>query len=313
MEDKKKLEEKRMATLKNFVIKQKPEISEKTLQGYALNLNQLYRKIFPDDNDKDIDISKFLDKPVEFYIDWVHSQNKSKSFIRNMLSSIQVVLKNKDLTKAITQNSDQERIDAENPVATQYVREHHITPEQIDAKYNELKTIADGLWNKSPWTMEDFLKLQQYVMFSLVCGKFIAPRRSKDWYMFKLRNINLETDNYLDGKVLVFNSYKTAKATGQQRIPCPPELYRILRKWIRFNKLPWLFVTVKLEPLNAVTYNQKLNHIMGVPSGESQGWSTNAFRHSYLTNKYLNTLDLKQEMSNMGSSIGVAHHYIKQI
>jgi integrase len=300
-----------MEVIKEFVKKQKPEISEKTLHGYALCLNQLYRKIFPDD--KDIDMSKFFEHPVEFYVDWVNAQGKSKSFIRNMLSSIQVVLKDKNLTKAITNNSDKEKEEALNPEATPYVKEHHLTQEQIDAKYNELKTIADGLWDKNPWTMDDFMNLQKYVMFSLVCGKFIAPRRSKDWYMFKLRNIDLEKDNYLDGRLLIFNSYKTAKATGQQRIPCPPELYRILRKWIRFNKLPWLFVTVKLEPLTAVTFNQKLNNIMGIPSGESAGWSTNSFRHIYLTNKFSNTLDLKQEMESMGSSVSVAHLYIKKI
>ena len=310
-----------MEEIKAFVKKQKPEISEKTLHGYALCLNQLYRKIFPTppssggvpQDDKDIDISKFFEHPVEFYVDWVNAQGKSKSFIRNMLSSIQVVLKDKNLTKAITKNSDEEKEEALNPEATPYVKEHHLTQEQIDAKYNELKTIADGLWDKSPWTMDDFLKLQQYVMYCLVCGKFIAPRRSKDWYAFKLRNIDLEKDNYLDGRLLIFNSFKTSKATGQQRIPCPPELYRILRKWIRFNKLPWLFVTVKLEPLNAVTFNQKLNNIMGVPSGESAGFGSNQFRHIYLTNKHSNNLDLKKDMEAMGSSLGVAHHYIKKI
>jgi len=300
-----------MEEIKAFVKKQKPEISEKTLHGYALCLNQLYRKIFPDD--KDIDMSKFFEHPVEFYVDWVNNQGKSKSFIRNMLSAIQVVLKNKDLTKAITKNSDEEKEEALNPEATPYVKEHHLTPAQIDTKYNELKAITDPLWDKKDWTMSDFMKLQHYVMFCLVCGKFIAPRRSKDWYMFKLRNIDLEKDNYLDGKVCVLNSFKTAKATGQQRINVPSELYRILRKWIRFNKLPWLFVTNKLEPLNAVTYNQHLNNIMGVPSGESDGWSSNTWRHIYLSNKYSNTIDLKQDMKDMGSSLGVAHHYIKKI
>ena len=300
-----------MEEIKAFVKKQKPEISEKTLHGYALNLNQLYKKLYPEDTK--IDLSKLLDNSVEFYVKWVNDQGKSKSFIRNMLSAIQVVLKNKDLTKAITQNSDAEHLEAENPEATQYVKEHHLTPAQIDAKYNELKTIADGLWDKLQWTMSDFMKLQHYVMFCLVCGKFIAPRRSKDWFNFKLRKINLDTDNYLDGKVFVFNSYKTAKSSGQQRVQCPPELYRILRKWIRFNKLPWLFVSNKLEPLNAVTYNQHLNSIMGIPSGQSDGWSSNTWRHIYLTNKYSNTLDLKQEMKNMGSGLYDAKYYIKKI
>lgn len=300
-----------MEEIKAFVKKQKPEISEKTLTGYASNLRLLYKSIFPED--KSFDVDKLLSKDVNEYIEFVKSQNKSSSYVRNMLSALQVVFKNKELTKAITKNSDEEKVVAENQEATPYIKSHHLTQEQIDAKYDELKTIADGLWEKTPWTMDDFQKLQQYVMYCLISGRWIPPRRSRDWYDFKLRNIDLEKDNYLDGKVFVFNSYKTSKATGQQRVQCPPELYRILRKWIRFNKLPWLFVNVKLEPLTAVSYGQKLNNIMGVPSGRTGGYSTNTFRHIYLTNKYSNTLDLKQDIKDMGSSMVDAKYYIKKI
>jgi len=90
-------------------------------------------------------------------------------------------------------------------------------------------------------------------------------------------------------------------------------LYRILRKWIRFNKTPWLFVTVDLRPLSAVTFAQKLNKIMGVPSGKTGGYSTNSWRRNYLINNFGNTLDLKNTMKNMGSSLGVAHRYIKRV
>lgn len=300
-----------MEEIKAFVKKQKPEISEKTLTGYASNLRLLYKSIFPED--KSFDVDKLLSKDVNEYIEFVKSQNKSSSYVRNMLSALQVVFKNKELTKAITKNSDEEKVVAENQEATPYIKSHHLTQEQLDAKYDELKTIADGLWEKTPWTMDDFQKLQQYVMYCLICGRWIPPRRSRDWYDFKLRNIDLEKDNYLDGKVFVFNSYKTSNKTGQQRVQCPPELYRILRKWIRFNKLPWLFVNVKLEPLTAVSYGQKLNNIMGIPSGRTGGYSTNQFRHIYLTNKYSNTLDLKQDIKDMGSNMVDAKYYIKKI
>jgi|APFre7841882793_1041355.scaffolds.fasta_scaffold01173_2 hypothetical protein len=300
-----------MEEIKAFVKTQKPEISEKTLTGYASNLRLLYKSIFPED--KSFDVDKLLSKDVNEYIEFVKSQNKSSSYVRNMLSALQVVFKNKELTKAITKNSEEEKVVAENQEATPYIKSHHITQEQIDQRYEELKNEVEPIWTKPDWNMDDFQKLQQYIMYCLVCGKFLAPRRSRDWYDFKLRNIDLDKDNYLDGKVLVFNSYKNFKNKGQQRVQCPPELYRILRKWIRFNKLPWLLVNVKLEPLTAVSYGQKLNNIMGVPSGRTAGFSTNNWRHVYLTNKYSNTLDLKQDMKNMGSSIGVAHHYIKKI
>jgi integrase len=299
-----------MEQLLKIIHKQKTDISETTLKGYVQNITALFKKIFPD---TEFDVNKFFEKDVDFYIDFIKSQGKSKSYIRNNLSALQVLFKNPELTKAITSNSLAEHEEALNPEANEYTKSHHLTQEVIDKKYDELKAVADGLWDKTPWTMDDFQKLQDFVMFALVCGKFIAPRRSRDWYDFKLRTIDLDKDNYLDKKVFVFNAFKTGKSIGQQRIDVPPELYRILRKWIRFNKTPWLFVNVKLEPLTAVTFAQKLNKIMGVPSGKVGGYSTNSFRHSYLTNKHSTNLDLKQDLTNMGSSLGVAHHYIKKI
>ena len=293
-----------------FIKKQKPDISEITLKGYANVLLTLFKKIFPN---TEFDVNKFLEKNVGFYVDWVSSQGKSKSYIRNNLSALQVLFKNPELTKAISANSIAEHEEALNPVATDYVKSHHLSQDVIDKKYEELKSIAEPLWTKTPWDIDDFQKIQDYVMFALVCGKFIEPRRSRDWYAFKLRQIDLEKDNYLDGKVFVFNAFKTAKKIGTQRIDVPPELYRILRRWIRFNRLPWLFVNVKLEPLSAVTYAQKLNKIMGVASGHVGGFSTNTFRHSYLTNNYGKTLELKKTMEQMGSSVGMAHRYIKKV
>jgi integrase len=161
--------------------------------------------------------------------------------------------------------------------------------------------------------MDDFQKIQSFVMYCLVCGRWICPRRSQDWIRFKIRNFDTDVDNWLDKKVFVFNQFKTSKHTGQQRVDCPPELYRILRKWIRFNKLDYLFVNVKLEPLTSVSYGQKLCSIWGAPPGKTNGYGTNQFRHIYLTNKYANTLDLQDDMKNMGSSIDCAKYYIKKI
>lgn len=299
-----------MDQLIKIINKQKPDASETTTKGYIQNLTALFKKVFPD---TEFDVNKLFQNNVNFYIDFVKSQGKSKSYIRNNLSALQVLFKNPELTKAITANSMAEHEEALNEEANEYTKSHHLSQEIIYKKYDDLKTVADGLWDKKDWTMDDFQKIQEFVMFALVSGKWISPRRSRDWYEFKLRNINLDTDNYLDGKDFVFNAFKTAKVKGQQRIYVPPELYRIIKKWIRFNKTPWLFVNVKLQPLTAVTFAQKLNKIMGVSSGTTGGYSTNTFRHSYLTNKHASNIDLKKDMENMGSSLGVAHRYIKRV
>lgn len=300
--------------LQQFLRTRKPEASEKTMIGYVNNLKLLFNNITGKTGKNTFDMDEFNKFTTEELTECImkESENKSKSYIRNMLSSLKAYTGDKSLTKLITDNSLEEKKDYENQEASESVKTHHLTQEQIDTKYKELEDIVEPLWKKEV-NVEDFQKIQSFVMYALVCGKYICPRRSQDWVKMKIRNIDLDEDNYIDEKTFVFNKYKTAKSRGRQIIPIPPELYRILRKWIRYNQLEHLFVTVHLTPLTANSYAQRLNHIMGVPAGKTGGYSTNNFRHVYLTNKYSNTIDLEKDMTAMGSSIDCAKCYIKKL
>jgi integrase len=301
-----------MDALKQLLITRKPDASETTIKGYVNNINLLYKNMT---GENVFNKEKFDAFTTDELTDCImnEGQTKSKAYLRNMLSALKAYRGDPSLTKLITDNSNSEKIDADNTEATEYIKNHHLTPEIIENKFNELKTIADGLWDRTDLEFEDFQQLQQFVMYCLVCGKYIAPRRSQDWIKMKIRNIDLDTDNYIDKKSFVFNQFKTAKHTGTQIIDIPPELYRIIRKWIRFNRFEYLFVNVKLEPLTPVSYAQKLNNIMGVKSGRTGGYSTNNWRHVYLTNKYSNTLDLEDDLKAMGSDNRNAKYYIKKV
>ena len=290
----------------------KPDASEKTIHNYIQNIKLLNYNMT---KNKSFDKEIFDAFPINELTDCINrnAEGKSKAYLRNMLCSLKAYSGDKSLTKLISANSIAEQEDSKNPEGNEYIKSHHLTQEVIDAKYDELKAVADNLWDRTDLEMSDFQKLQQYVMYCFVCGKFMAPRRTSDWIKMKIRNIDLDKDNYIDKKSFVFNAFKTIKDKGVQTIDIPPELYRILRKWIRFNKFEHLFVDSKLNPLSPVSYAQKLNNIMGVKSGNVGGYSTNCFRHSYLTNKYSNTLDLEKDMNDMGSSLGVAHVYIKKV
>jgi len=295
----------------DVLLKKRPDLSPKTLSGYADNLKLLYYKVFPEDYN--IDLTKFLSNDVKFYTDFIIAENKSNSYVRNMLSALKCYTDSPELTPYITKAIKDDSDNAENPEATEYINEHHLTPEMLENKFNELQAEVEPIWTKEDWNMDDFQKLQSFVMYALVSGKFIPPRRSQDWIRFKIRNFDTDVDNWLDKKVFVFNQFKTSKHTGQQRVECPPELYRILRKWIRFNKLDYLFVNVKLEPLTSVSYGQKLCSIWGAKPGKTNGYGTNQMRHIFLTNKYANTLDLREDMIKMGSDISCAKYYIKKL
>jgi guanylate kinase len=128
---------------------------------------------------------------------------------------------------------------------------------------------------------------------------------SKKEYQELLEN----PDNYLEKNKMFFNSYKTAKTYGCQQIDIPKILQNILKKWININPTHTLLFDVNMNPLSSVKLNQRINKIF------DKKVSVNALRHSYLTDKYSQhsqvDKELSKDMSEMGSSRGMADTYIK--
>lgn len=147
---------------------------------------------------------------------------------------------------------------------------------------------------------------------ALLSGKYIPTRRSKDFVDFKIKNINQETDNYIEGRnKLVFNSYKTAKTYGKQTLPLPIKLKNILFKWIQHNPTDYLLFDVNMNPLTNVKLNQRLNKIFG-----DKKVSVNNLRHTNITEALGEHKASKKKaeklMSDMGSSMGMVDTYYKE-
>jgi integrase len=158
--------------------------------------------------------------------------------------------------------------------------------------------------------MPDLQEIQNYIILCVLSGRYIPPRRSKDYVDFKIANIDKEKDNYIEKKTMVFNSYKTAKTYMKQELPIPIELMKILNKWIKVNPLDYLFFDSNWHKLSNVKLNQRLNKIFGKKA------SVNQMRHTYLSNKYKDTIqlnkDMAEDMKNMGSSMAQQQIYIKE-
>ena len=110
---------------------------------------------------------------------------------------------------------------------------------------------------------------------------------------------------------MVFNSYKTARTYGEQRVEIPKPLKSILTKWIKRNPTEYLLFDSKSNKLSSVKITQRFNVIF---DGRV---STNSLRHSYLSNKYQDTIQLDKNMAHdftqMGSSVDVKKIYIKKV
>jgi len=139
---------------------------------------------------------------------------------------------------------------------------------------------------------------------------FIPPRRLKDYVDFKIKDIDQEKDNYIEKKSMIFNSYKTSKTYQRQEIVIPPELLKILKKWIKVNPTEYLFFDSNGKKLSNVKLTQRLNKIFGKKA------SVNQLRHTYLSNKYQDTIkqnkEMEDDMKAMGSSRSQEKIYIKE-
>ena len=293
-----------MDNIKKVISEKRPNLSVSSINTYASILKNLYKKVFENDN---VDLNKFdteIDK-VLFFLKNI-TPNKRKT----ILSSLVVITEKKPYRDLMMEDvkdlSKETSLQEKNEKQT----ENWIDGSGINQIYEQLKKDAELLYKKKTHSINDLQIIQQYIILSLLGGMHIPPRRSKDFVDFKIKNIDKTKDNYLDKNKMVFNSYKTAKTYGQQIVEIPSALKSILTKWIKINPSEYLLFDTNLGKLSSVKLNQRLNKIFG------KKISTNQMRHTYLSDKYQDTIKVKDaltsDMQNMGSSLEMSENYIKK-
>tara|TARA_R110000868_G_scaffold219194_4_gene470038 strand:- start:2669 stop:3550 length:882 start_codon:yes stop_codon:yes gene_type:complete len=291
-----------MTDLKEFIKDKRSTLSEGSLKTYVSILKSLHKKIWGGE----IDVKNYDD--TEKVLEHLKEMPSNKR--KTILSALVVVTDKKPyrdlmMTDVSTYNKEinkQEKTDNQ--------KESWISTEEVKGIYDMLKKNADLLYKKKTHTANEIQQIQNFVILSLLGGVFIPPRRSLDYCEFKIKNINKETDNFLDKNKLVFNRYKTAKTYGQQSVDIPVQLRNILTKYSKINPSEYLLVDTNGNKLNSVKLNQRLNAIFG-----GRKIAVNQMRHTFLTDKYAETSKkqkaLETDLSDMGSSNNVAKNYIK--
>lgn len=286
--------------------KNRPNLGDSSIKTYESNLRNMYKKIY---SEEEIDLEKFYNTKdfKELLKNIAPSTRKgrySALFILTQLQEYNDLMMN-DIDTYNEQKSTREQ--------TEKQKENSITQDEITAKMDEMKPLVDS-WFKS----KNLPKLQDYLILCLYGGHYIAPRRSKDFTMFKLRHEDESKDNYLElyteNKKLcgrfIFNDFKT-KQRGQDIIEIPTELLSLIRKWKRTHGYDYLFFNGKGEGIDSVIMNQRIEKIFGKKVG------INGMRHCYMTTKYGDMIAKEQEMKEdfeaMGSSMNMRDVYIQKI
>jgi hypothetical protein len=166
--------------------------------------------------------------------------------------------------------------------------------------------------------MVDLQKIQNFIILSLVSGKYIPIRRSLDWTELKYKGADGETENGLTkgkkGWEFFFNIYKTSRFHNEQKSPIPAPLKKILTKWIKLleevcPQNDYILIDSRCKKLTPTKMTQRLNSIFGRKA------SINILRHSFLTEKYKDMPsleDLQEEATAMGHSLTEHLEYIKK-
>jgi integrase len=183
----------------------------------------------------------------------------------------------------------------------------------------DLDTKVDALAGQKMITPLQYDFILQDLVLSLYTD--IPPRRNQDYqqmYVVKKWNEKEPTDrNYLDydGKQFIFNVYKTAKTHGQQKLPIPDSLYKLIQIYLKHHpihkgnkKFAPSFVFLAnvdgsaLTAVNAIT--RILNRVFGKKVAASM------LRHIYLSDKY-DITEMKKDADAMGHSTAEQRAYLK--
>lgn len=291
-----------MSIIKTTIKNNKPDISDSSIKTYSSILKNIYLKIF---NDSDIDISKFDE--TDKILDYLKTMSPNRR--KTVLSSLVVITDNKAYRDLMLKDINQYNEDISHQDKTEAQKASWVEKEEVENILNELRDNAELLYKKKVLKIQDLQQIQNYIIMCLLSGYYIAPRRSKDYVDFKIKNIS-ETDNYLTKLSMIFNSYKTSKTYGQQIIPINIQLKNILLKWIKVNPTEYLLFDSKFNKLSSVKLNQRINALFG------KKVSVNQLRHTFLTSKYASTIKQNQEindtMKEMGSSAQQLNLYVKK-
>jgi hypothetical protein len=288
--------------IKALFKEKRPNLSDSSINTYCSTLSNLHKKIF---GSKDIDIHNFgkVDEILHYLKDTPINTRRTN------LSALFVITEDKKYRDKMMDDIETIKHETSNQEQSNKQKENTITQEELNKIYEKLKKRASLLYKSKDLNVDDLMEIQDYIILSLFI--LIPPRRVMDYTEFKIKNINRETDNYMDKNTFVFNQYKTAKTYGTQKVEIPKELKTLITKWIKHNDTDYLLFNNQKNKLIGTTLTQRLNRIFG------RNISVNAIRHSYLSDKYQSSIqqnkNISEDMTQMGSSISQQKTYIQTL
>jgi hypothetical protein len=289
--------------IKEYIHKKRPNLSASSLTTYASICKSMYKKCFGDGK---IVWDKFDDADAVLKCLKDMPPNKRKT----ILSAMVIITDNAKYRELMVKDVRDYNKEINKQELTPEQKENWVSSKDIGDIFTDLKKKAELIMKKkSNIKPSDLQEIQNFIIVALLGGMYIPPRRSKDYCDFKIKNIEENKDNFLKKNEMIFNSYKTSKTYGTQKVKIEAPLTTILAKWIKMNPTDYLLFDSNMNQLSPVKLNQRFNKIF---NGKI---SVNQMRHTFLTEKYGEHSKVDKELANdvaeMGTSKNMLTTYVK--
>lgn len=276
----------------------RPRLSESTLRTYTSILNSLFRKMNQQKEVTADNVFKFFQNHSSTVMDYLKDMpaNKRKTILASLVTlcvghDCVEVYRNQMLKDARLYNTEQR-----DQLKTDTQKKSWISQAEVMKIYRSLERKAQPLFKKVQLSNEEFETLQNYIILSLYV--LIPPRRLLDYIYFKIRNVNKDKDNYMEGRKFFFNRYKTDYKYKKQEVAIPLKLKQLIDKWMTKTDGDFL-----LEERNrAFTPSQltlRLNKIFG-----GRKISVNQLRHTFITDEVLKDAPRLKKLEEIAEDMG---------
>jgi hypothetical protein len=296
-----------MNIITEAIKKNRPSLSESSVKTYTSILRNLHKRAF---DNKEVTLKDFDD------VNTIKQNLKDTNIYsrKTILSALFVITKNAEYQEMMMKDADKYNKEQNEQVKTESQKVNWIDQNEVHRTFKEYETKVKMLLKLDrPLDKKEMQYYQSFIIICLTSGIFIPPRRLKDWSEFKIKNIDMDKDNYLESKKtssqFFFNNYKTNKFYGKQSVKVPNELHKILKQYLSYVKEDYLLNDSFGKKLTPVKLNQRLCKIFG------KNVSVNILRHSFLTEKYKEVpaiTEMNQIAKDMGHNVGQALLYVKK-
>jgi hypothetical protein len=233
-------------------------------------------------------------------------EKKPTNTRKSAISAVTVLLgpENMDarLTKMMMDDVEKVQKQYDSQQMTQKQKDNWMTFDEVrEVERGLFDIIRPWLDQKTPLSPDQLKIIVDWLLVALCSGLWFPPRRS-EWTMIKLKDINPETDNYIDFKKgeFVLNQYKTAKLYGREQIGFGRPFGTLLKKYLALIPDQTYLLENKGKPFTSSYITFRLNKIFG------RNISTSMLRHIWTSDKYKDMpelSELKQNAKKMGHSV----------